>query len=70
MDEKYLKCTWQEFEGKIRKLIRSDFKWCIHPEDTPINRKMVVNLIREDIELNHGEFPEKNALIERIIDTV
>ena len=50
----------------IRKLIRSDFKWCIYPEDTPMNRKMVVNLIREDIELNHGEFPVKNALIERI----
>ena len=67
MDEKYLKCTWQEFEEVIRRLIRSDLKWCIKPEDTPMNRKMVVNLIREDIGLNHGEFPEKMHLQRKLL---
>lgn len=69
MDEDYTNCTWQEFEELIRNTIHSDFKWIIKLEDNSMNRKIIIDIIREDIELNKGEFPDKNTFIKRMQGT-
>ncbi len=68
MDEDYNNCTWQEFEGIIRSMINSDFKWIIKLDDNPMNRKVIIEIIKTAIELNLGKFPDKNVLIERVQD--
>ena len=64
--DKHLDGSWEEFEAWIRDAIGSDFRWCVRPQDTSVNREMVAGLIREDIERGNGVFPEKNAFIERM----
>lgn len=66
MDKDYKKCTWQEFEELIKNMICSDFKWIIKPTDCPMDRKVLIDIIKEDIEMNKGKFPDKNTFIERV----
>lgn len=65
MDERWLEGTWQDLEAWIRETIGSDFRWRIRPRDTRPNRRMLTNLILNDIKRNGGVFPESNAFIER-----
>jgi hypothetical protein len=65
MDENLLEGTWQEFEALIRDTIGSDFCWRVCPQDTRSNREMIVSLILEDIQMNDGVFPKRNAFIEK-----
>ncbi len=63
--DKYLSGTWEEFEQWIRFTIGSDFRWLVRPLDRQLNRKMVADMVRNDIEENSGVFPACNAFIER-----
>jgi hypothetical protein len=63
--DKWLEGPWEEFEQWIRDTIEADFRWCIRPRDTQVNREMVASLILNDIKSNAGVFPEKNSSIER-----
>ena len=56
----------EEFEARIRDTIGDDFRWRIRPRDTPSNRKMIADLILNDIENGGGVFPGSNAFIERV----
>ena len=55
-----------EFEAWIRDTIGGRFRWKIRPRDTPVYRKMVADLILDEIENSEGGFPESNAFIERV----
>ncbi len=57
--------TWEEFEAWIRETIGSDFRRILRPQDTSVNREMVVDLVLKDIKQGNGIFPGKNAFIER-----
>ena len=58
--------TWEEFETWIRTTIGGDFRWKIRPQETPSNREMVADLIKDAINRNNGTFPDGNAFVERI----
>jgi hypothetical protein len=61
-------CSWDEFEGWIRKRISGDFSWNVRPIDSEQSRKFVVESIETAIRDNNGTFPEKGfSLIEKLI---
>jgi hypothetical protein len=64
--DKWLEGPWEEFEQWIRDTIGSDFRWRVRPIDKLSNRKMIAELVQNDIKENNGVFPEKNSFIERI----
>jgi hypothetical protein len=64
--DKRLEGSWEEFEQWIRDTIGSDFRWRVRPMDKLSNRKMIAELVQNDIKENNGVFPEKNSFIERI----
>jgi len=64
--DKWLEGPWGEFEQWIRDTIGSDFRWRVRPIDKLSNRKMIAELVQNDIKENNGVFPEKNSFIERI----
>jgi len=62
-------CSWDEFEGWIRKRISGDFSWKIRPIDSKQSREFVVESIETVIRDNNGTFPEKRfSLIEKLIE--
>ncbi len=63
--DKYLEGTWEEFEAWIREKIGSDFRWRIRPQDTISNRKMIADLVLDEIRRNNGGFPEGDTFIQR-----
>jgi len=63
--DNYLDGSWQKFEQWIRNTIGSDFRWRVSPMDKRANRKMIAELVQNDIKKNNGVFPEKNSFIER-----
>ncbi len=63
--DNYLDGSWKKFEQWIRNTIGSDFRWTVRPMDKRANRQMIAELVQNDIKENNGEFPEKNAFIER-----
>jgi hypothetical protein len=63
--DNYLKGSWEKFEQWIRNTIGSDFRWRVRPMDKQSNRKMVADLVLNDIKENNGVFPDKNSFIER-----
>jgi hypothetical protein len=64
--DNYLEGSWEKFEQWIRNTIGSDFRWRVRPMDKRSNRKMVAELVQNDIKENKGVFPEKHSFIERI----
>ena len=62
---KHLNGTWEDFEDWIRKMIGSDFRWRVRPEDSRMNREMIADLILGEIKRNEGVFPKSNVFIER-----
>ncbi len=62
MDKSLLEDTWQEFEALIRDTIGSDFRWRVRPQDTRSNRKLLLSLILEDIEMNNGVFSREECV--------
>jgi len=62
----YLEGSWEKFERSIRHTIGSNFRWRVRPMDKQSNRKMVADLVQNDIKENNGVFPDKNSFIERI----
>jgi hypothetical protein len=64
--DKWLEGPWEEFEQWIRDTIGSDFRWRVRPIDKLSNRKMIAELVQNDIKENNGVFPENNSFIERI----
>ncbi len=63
--DKHLEGTWEEFEAWIRDTIGSGFHWRIRPQDTVSNRKMIADLILDEIKRNNGVFPEGDTFIQR-----
>ncbi len=61
----YLDGSWEKFEQWIRNTIESDFRWRVRPMDKRSNRRMIAELVQNDIKENNGTFPEKDAFIER-----
>ena len=55
----------EEFEAWIRDRIGSNFHWRIRPLDTASNRKMIADLILDEIKQNKGIFPEGDTFIQR-----
>ena len=63
--EKHLEGNREEFEAWIRDTIGSNFHWRIRPLDTASNRKMIADLILDEIKQNKGIFPEGDTFILR-----
>lgn len=63
--DNYLDGSWEKFEQWIRNTIGSDFRWRVRLMDKRSNRKMVVDLVQNDIKENNGVFPDNNSFIER-----
>ncbi len=63
--EKHLEGSWEEFEVWIKDTIGSNFHWRIRPLDTASNRKMIADLILDEIKQNKGIFPEGDTFIQR-----
>ena len=63
--EKHLEGSWEEFEAWIKDTIGSNFHWRIRPLDTASNRKMIADLILDEIKQNKGIFPEGDTFIHR-----
>jgi hypothetical protein len=64
--DKYLEGSWEEFEAWIRETIGTDFHWRIRPQDSVSNRKMIADLILDEIKRNNGEFPGGDTFIQRV----
>ena len=64
--DNYLEGSWEKFEQWIRNTIGSDFRWRVRLMDKRSNRKMVAELVQNDIKESKGVFPEKHSFIERI----
>ncbi len=62
--EKNLEGSWEEFEEWIRETIGSKFRWRIRPMDTVSNRKMITDLVLDEIKKNNGKFPEGDTFIQ------
>lgn len=56
----------EKLETWIRDTIGSGFRWCIRSMDTYQNRKMITNIILDDIEKSKGIVLGENTFIEKI----
>ena len=65
--EKYLECSWEEFENSIKGTIESEFNGRVRPVDSPEKHSMMASVISDDMKRNGGVFPEGNAFIQRPI---
>ena len=62
--DKNLEGSWEEFEEWIKETIGSEFRWRIRPLDTVSNRKMIADLVLDEIKKNNGKFPEGDTFIQ------
>ena len=63
MEDNYIfSCSWDEFEGLIRKKINGNFSWKIRPLDSRNNREAVIESINLAIRNNNGIFPDTDGM--------
>lgn len=61
----YLEGDWSTFEQWIRKKIGGAFDWSVRPRDDDESLRMVAEAIAESMRKNDGDFPQRNAFLER-----
>ena len=60
--------TWDAFEAWLRLTLGSNFRWKVGPTDTAVNRRMIADLVQDELTRNQGRFPANNAFIECLND--
>ncbi len=59
--EAYEAGTWDAFEAWLRTTLGRNFRWKVRPADTAVNRRMIADLVRDELTRNQGRFPRTPA---------